>query len=629
MDATADAMADATADATADAECAMCGERVDAPELERRLVSDSHAMARCACGAALPAALICALLGEEARGRVREERARMAAHLAAAALPAALPALKSYRASREVLLERDALDRDILRACNARDALRREMRTAAAAAARLGAAASDGAAGGASEGVCPAPACAGELVAGECARCGSRACARCGEPQRAGHECVASAVLSLQAVAAAARPCPRCAVPIVRSEGCPQMFCTRCSTKFNWDTGAVVSDNVFFDNPYYAMLRVAAAAGLGGARRSWRADLARARDRLGASRAARVLFCVALRQAMHLAEFLGPSSAPAWESPFQRRDRTAWRERDLEPGDQPGAVSCRGKARARADLTAQREALAAGAVTEAVFKRRVERLERRDWLFSETTRALAAHVAGMAEVAAEWLDDPDLDALYADTHSTSCTALLAVAAKADRVLLDVVRALAGRTFEALAGLHSLRKDAAWIAHYTAPLDFDARLENDRSITLECTDHKGCQRHQFRPARWAVRVRQTRDQIAATLAEVDLVAQPRGPAALVHFDAIYASAFNTRSRRAPQTETLLGRALHVRAEPPDCRCLHCTIARSMNELRRGASAAVAEELAAAEEEAHETAEGGWECLERARSAAAAAHLERFP
>ncbi len=68
------------------------------------------------------------------------------------------------------------------------------------------------------------------------------------------------------------------------------------------------------------------------------------------------------------------------------------------------AASCRGKARARTDLTAEREALAASRVSEDVFKRREEGLERHDWLHSEVTRALAAHVAGMAEVTVVEID---------------------------------------------------------------------------------------------------------------------------------------------------------------------------------------------------------------------------------
>jgi len=46
------------------------------------------------------------------------------------------------------------------------------------------------------------------------------------------------------------RPCPSCRAPIMRTHGCNQMFCTICHTKFDWITGALLTDRGY-DNPHH------------------------------------------------------------------------------------------------------------------------------------------------------------------------------------------------------------------------------------------------------------------------------------------------------------------------------------------------------------------------------------------
>jgi hypothetical protein len=54
-------------------------------------------------------------------------------------------------------------------------------------------------------------------------------------------------------------------------------------------------------------------------------------------------------------------------------------------------------------LTAMRKAFASKEITETVFMPRLERLERQSWQFAEATKALAGHVAGIADVVNAWL----------------------------------------------------------------------------------------------------------------------------------------------------------------------------------------------------------------------------------
>jgi hypothetical protein len=45
------------------------------------------------------------------------------------------------------------------------------------------------------------------------------------------------------------RECPGCRAPIFKSEGCDDIWCTRCHTKFKYSTGELIAPNVFFHNP--------------------------------------------------------------------------------------------------------------------------------------------------------------------------------------------------------------------------------------------------------------------------------------------------------------------------------------------------------------------------------------------
>jgi hypothetical protein len=103
---------------------------------------------------------------------------------------------------------------------------------------------------------CPAADCRGFLsTAYKCGTCSKRTCAECMEilPEDGGdqHTCNPESVESTKAIKKETRPCPKCAAPIYKIDGCDQMWCTYadCNTAFSWTTGQVVSGRVH--NPHY------------------------------------------------------------------------------------------------------------------------------------------------------------------------------------------------------------------------------------------------------------------------------------------------------------------------------------------------------------------------------------------
>ena len=63
------------------------------------------------------------------------------------------------------------------------------------------------------------------------------------------HVCNEDDVKSAEMIKKETRNCPKCAVPIFKTEGCDQMWCTECHTAFSWRTGLVVTGVVH--NPHF------------------------------------------------------------------------------------------------------------------------------------------------------------------------------------------------------------------------------------------------------------------------------------------------------------------------------------------------------------------------------------------
>lgn len=91
---------------------------------------------------------------------------------------------------------------------------------------------------------CPQEGCRGYIMdSHQCGLCATVVCATCWQLQTDTHVCDPNVVASLREVSHASKPCPKCHVPIIRSEGCTHMFCSRCHTCFCWDTLRIQSEN--------------------------------------------------------------------------------------------------------------------------------------------------------------------------------------------------------------------------------------------------------------------------------------------------------------------------------------------------------------------------------------------------
>lgn len=98
---------------------------------------------------------------------------------------------------------------------------------------------------------CPAGTCRGLVTpAGVCGTCGGRTCVSCRAVLAEGHVCDPAALATAKLLAADTRPCPSCHVPIHRTAGCDQMWCTNCNTAYSWNTGNVIERGQLH-NPHY------------------------------------------------------------------------------------------------------------------------------------------------------------------------------------------------------------------------------------------------------------------------------------------------------------------------------------------------------------------------------------------
>lgn len=90
---------------------------------------------------------------------------------------------------------------------------------------------------------------------GECMACRTRYCVSCQEPEHGLTPCLEEKKRDIDLVRSVSKPCPGCHVPIQKSSGCYQMWCTRCRTGFDWNTGAVIATNLH--NPHFFESKVA------------------------------------------------------------------------------------------------------------------------------------------------------------------------------------------------------------------------------------------------------------------------------------------------------------------------------------------------------------------------------------
>jgi len=86
----------------------------------------------------------------------------------------------------------------------------------------------------------------------KCGTCDKHTCAHCRElkAQRDDplHVCNPDTVASVALLKNDTKPCPNCKVPVHKTEGCDQMFCTQCKRLWSWNTGRFETRG---HNPHY------------------------------------------------------------------------------------------------------------------------------------------------------------------------------------------------------------------------------------------------------------------------------------------------------------------------------------------------------------------------------------------
>jgi hypothetical protein len=101
---------------------------------------------------------------------------------------------------------------------------------------------------------CPKDGCRGFIRSNMvCGICDTRCCQRCLEmlpnTDTPNHCCKPEDVETANMLRQETRPCPKCASPIFKLDGCDQMWCTACNTAFSWRTGIIETGRVH--NPHF------------------------------------------------------------------------------------------------------------------------------------------------------------------------------------------------------------------------------------------------------------------------------------------------------------------------------------------------------------------------------------------
>lgn len=85
----------------------------------------------------------------------------------------------------------------------------------------------------------------------KCSVCEASTCPQCLTLKEPGHQCNADDVATVALLRRDSKRCPTCSTWIHRYEGCTQMFCTSCTTLFDYRTLRILGDRDHVHNPHY------------------------------------------------------------------------------------------------------------------------------------------------------------------------------------------------------------------------------------------------------------------------------------------------------------------------------------------------------------------------------------------
>lgn len=102
----------------------------------------------------------------------------------------------------------------------------------------------------------PCPNCKGFLNDNwYCDLCETIVCSKCLIIKKQEHECKEEDIESAKIIKSSCKNCPKCGIPIYRSSGCYQMWCTSCHTPFDWNTGKEILDEKIHNPHYYEWIK--------------------------------------------------------------------------------------------------------------------------------------------------------------------------------------------------------------------------------------------------------------------------------------------------------------------------------------------------------------------------------------
>jgi len=87
-----------------------------------------------------------------------------------------------------------------------------------------------------------------------CGLCNVKICKDCHSQMNETHECNPDEVATITELKRTTKPCPKCQIPIYKTDGCDQMFCISCHTAFSWRTGNI-EEGVIHNPHYFQALR--------------------------------------------------------------------------------------------------------------------------------------------------------------------------------------------------------------------------------------------------------------------------------------------------------------------------------------------------------------------------------------
>jgi len=97
---------------------------------------------------------------------------------------------------------------------------------------------------------CQVDGCKGFLSTGyKCELCEQKTCSKCLEVMDEEHECKPESIASAEMIRKETKPCPKCATPTYKIDGCNQMWCVKCNTPWDWITCKIVNGTIH--NPHY------------------------------------------------------------------------------------------------------------------------------------------------------------------------------------------------------------------------------------------------------------------------------------------------------------------------------------------------------------------------------------------